>query len=91
MCRVRTIGGAPRTVEHASAAGFTTEPALPFFLERYAEAYLRELLDFVRACAGAKVELATATDGLRALELADAAQRSHQTGQPVRLRSEVSR
>jgi myo-inositol 2-dehydrogenase/D-chiro-inositol 1-dehydrogenase len=72
-------------VEHASSAGFTTEPALPFFLERYAEAYRRELLDFVRACAGEAVELATATDGLRALALADAAQRSHDTGKPVRL------
>jgi myo-inositol 2-dehydrogenase/D-chiro-inositol 1-dehydrogenase len=72
-------------VEHASAAGFTTEPALPFFLERYAEAYRRELVDFVRACAGEPVELATALDGLRALELADAAQRSHETRQPVRI------
>ncbi|HEX5650414.1 MAG TPA: inositol 2-dehydrogenase [Steroidobacteraceae bacterium] len=70
-------------VEHASAAGFTTEPALPFFLERYAEAYRRELLDFVRACAGESVELATAEDGVRALVLADAAQRSHETGRPV--------
>jgi myo-inositol 2-dehydrogenase/D-chiro-inositol 1-dehydrogenase len=70
-------------VEHASVAGFTTEPALPFFLERYAEAYRRELHDFVRACAGHDVELATAEDGLRALVLADAAQRSHETGNPV--------
>ena len=78
-------------VEHANASGFTTEPALPFFLERYAEAYRRELLDFVRACAGETVELATARDGLRALELADAAQRSHETGQSVRLAAQGSR
>ncbi|HWJ04881.1 MAG TPA: inositol 2-dehydrogenase [Steroidobacteraceae bacterium] len=70
-------------VEHAGAEGFTSEPALPFFLERYAEAYRLELADFVRACAGEAVQLATATDGVRALELAEAAQRSHATGQPV--------
>jgi myo-inositol 2-dehydrogenase/D-chiro-inositol 1-dehydrogenase len=70
-------------VERADAGGFTTEPALPFFLERYAEAYRLELADFVRACAGEPVQLATAHDGLRALELAEAAQRSHASGQPV--------
>jgi myo-inositol 2-dehydrogenase/D-chiro-inositol 1-dehydrogenase len=70
-------------VELAGANGFTTEPALPFFLERYAEAYRLELADFVRACAGERVELATAADGVRALALAEAAQRSHATGRPV--------
>jgi myo-inositol 2-dehydrogenase/D-chiro-inositol 1-dehydrogenase len=78
-------------VEHAGATGFTTEPALPFFLERYAEAYRRELLDFVRACAGESVELATAEDGVRALVLADAAQRSHETGRPVTVSAETGR
>lgn len=70
-------------IEHAGTAGFTTEPALPFFLERYAEAYRLELADFLRALEGEHVELATAEDGLRALELADAAQRSLATGRPV--------
>jgi myo-inositol 2-dehydrogenase/D-chiro-inositol 1-dehydrogenase len=70
-------------VEVAGAQGFTTEPALPFFLERYADAYRLELADFVRACRGEAVELATAADGLRALALADAARHSHETGRPV--------
>lgn len=70
-------------VERAGAEGFTTEPALPFFLERYAEAYRLEIEDFLRALAGEPVELATATDGLRALQLADAAQRSHESGRPA--------
>ena len=70
-------------VEHAVRTGFTTEPALPFFLERYAEAYRLELADFLKALAGESVQLATGHDGLRALALAEAAQRSHETGLPV--------
>jgi myo-inositol 2-dehydrogenase/D-chiro-inositol 1-dehydrogenase len=70
-------------VEHAGTGGFVTEPALPFFLERYAEAYRLELADFVKALDGEIVQLATAADGLRALALADAAQRSLATGLPV--------
>lgn len=71
-------------VELASSAGFQREPALPFFLERYREAYRLEMDDFVRALKGEKNSLADGDDGLRALILADAAERSRQTGQPVR-------
>jgi myo-inositol 2-dehydrogenase/D-chiro-inositol 1-dehydrogenase len=70
-------------VERAGTDGFTTEPALPFFLERYADAYRLELVDFLGALDGEAVQLATGRDGLRALALADAAQRSHETGEPV--------
>ena len=70
-------------VERADRAGFTSEPALPFFLERYAEAYRLELADFLKALAGERVQLATGRDGLRALAIADAAQRSHDSGLPV--------
>jgi myo-inositol 2-dehydrogenase/D-chiro-inositol 1-dehydrogenase len=72
-------------VEHAHAGGFITEPALPFFLERYADAYRLELADFLTALAGGPEQLATGRDGLRALALADAAQRSHESGQPVEI------
>ena len=70
-------------VEVARAYGFTREPALPFFLERYAEAYVRELDDFIRALSGEPASLATADDGLRALLLADAAERSAASGRAV--------
>jgi myo-inositol 2-dehydrogenase/D-chiro-inositol 1-dehydrogenase len=73
------------SVTVAGTAGFTTEPALPFFLERYAAAYRLELDDFVQALADRRVELATGEDGRRALMLADAAQRSLTDGAPVRL------
>src|ERR1051326_8443009 len=39
----------PTTVEHASAAGFRSDPVLPFFLERSAAAYRAELDGFIRA------------------------------------------
>lgn len=71
-------------VEVASSAGFQREPALPFFLERYRQAYRLEMDDFVRALKGEKNSLADGDDGLRALILADAAERSRQTARPVR-------
>lgn len=73
------------SVTVAGTAGFTTEPALPFFLERYADAYRLELDDFIAALGKKPVELATGEDGRRALMLADAAQRSLESGAPVAL------
>lgn len=73
------------SVTIAGTAGFTSEPALPFFLERYAAAYRLELEDFIAALANKPVELANGDDGRRALLLADAAQRSLTSGAAVRL------
>jgi myo-inositol 2-dehydrogenase/D-chiro-inositol 1-dehydrogenase len=67
-------------LEHADSDGFRREPALPFFLERYREAYRLEIGDFVAAVAGADSALADGGDGLRALELADACERSRLAG-----------
>jgi len=71
------------TVEHAGTQGYTTEPALPFFLERYAAAYRAELDAFITAVAAHRAPAPTGDDGLRALLLADAATESVRTGQPV--------
>ncbi len=76
---------ASTSVTLARKDGYTTEPALPFFLERYAAAYRLELEDFLNALEGRRVELATGEDGRKALKLADAAQESVSSGQPVRL------
>ncbi|HLT91522.1 MAG TPA: inositol 2-dehydrogenase [Woeseiaceae bacterium] len=68
-------------VERAGADGFLSEPALPFFLERYGEAYRRELADFLAAVAGGSPgPLATGEDGVRALVLAEAAEAARQSG-----------
>jgi myo-inositol 2-dehydrogenase / D-chiro-inositol 1-dehydrogenase len=72
----------PTTVEYAGAAGFQTDPVLPFFLERYAGAYRNELDAFVRATTGAAPARPDGEDGLRALLLADAAEQAARTPKP---------
>jgi myo-inositol 2-dehydrogenase/D-chiro-inositol 1-dehydrogenase len=73
------------TVELATGAGFTSDPALPFFLERYAPAYRAELDAFIEAVEADTAPRPDGDDGLAALVLADAATQSAQTGRPVRL------
>jgi myo-inositol 2-dehydrogenase/D-chiro-inositol 1-dehydrogenase len=82
---VRADNVAATSVETAGVGGFVREPALPFFLERYAEAYRIELDEFLKALRGEVAQLTTGEDGRRALLLADAAQRSLETGAPVKL------
>jgi myo-inositol 2-dehydrogenase/D-chiro-inositol 1-dehydrogenase len=73
------------TVELANADGFASDPALPFFLERYAAAYRAELDAFIAAVTHRTVPLPNGDDGLRALLLADAATESARTGATIRL------
>jgi myo-inositol 2-dehydrogenase/D-chiro-inositol 1-dehydrogenase len=73
------------TVTAATASGYATDPALPFFLERYAEAYRAEMASFVDALRTGTAPSPTGEDGLRAQILADAATESVQTGQPVEI------
>jgi myo-inositol 2-dehydrogenase/D-chiro-inositol 1-dehydrogenase len=73
------------TVAFAGADGIVTDKPLPFFLERYAEAYRRELDHFIAAVAGGTAPLVGGDDGVRALALADAAVESHRTGRAVKL------
>lgn len=72
-------------VEMASASGYLSEPALPFFLERYQAAYRLEMDDFLRAVRGETHDLASGDDGLRALLLAEAADRSHRSRERVQV------
>jgi myo-inositol 2-dehydrogenase/D-chiro-inositol 1-dehydrogenase len=69
----------------ADDGGFHGEPLLPSFMDRYAEAYRRELTAFVAAVESGGPLSPTGEDGLRALELADAAVRSMRSGALVRL------
>ena len=75
------------SVEHATAAGCLRDPALPFFLERYADAYRLELDAFVRRLHGESADIVSGADGIRALEIADAADRSMRTRATVLLES----
>ncbi|CBV44123.1 inositol 2-dehydrogenase [Halomonas elongata] len=56
-----------------------------FFLERYAEAYRHEIDDFVDAWKQQRAPLAGADDGLQALRLAEAAERSRHEGRRITL------
>ena len=73
------------TVQVANADGVTGAKPQHFFLERYAEAYRRELDHFITAVATKTAPATTGADGLAALVLADACLASATTGKPVRL------
>jgi myo-inositol 2-dehydrogenase/D-chiro-inositol 1-dehydrogenase len=72
------------TVELATGAGFTADPAQNFFLERYATAYRLQLDAFLAAARGERAPKPDGHDGLMAQRLADAATESARSGQPVR-------
>lgn len=74
------------TVTIASGEGYKTDPLLNFFMERYAEAYRAELQSFVKVLSGENLSVPDGQDGLRALELADAALESTHSGKVVVLR-----
>ncbi|WP_284947715.1 inositol 2-dehydrogenase [Acidisoma cladoniae] len=58
---------------------------LPFFIERYADAYANEIANFVDSVATGKAPLTSFRDGAEALRLADAALESLKTGKSVKI------
>jgi myo-inositol 2-dehydrogenase/D-chiro-inositol 1-dehydrogenase len=54
-------------------------------MERYAAAYRAELQTFVKSLQSGAAMSPSGTDGLKALELADSAVKSMQTGQEVKV------
>ena len=77
------------TVILANASGVAADPVQNFFLERYAEAYRRELAHFIEAVTGGRKPSPTGDDGLKAGLLADAATDSHREGRVVNLSEPV--
>jgi len=73
------------SVTVADSGGYRAEPLLPSFIDRYADAYRAELAAFVASLNAGRALSPTGEDGLRALELANAAVRSMETGAVVRL------
>ena len=82
---LRADNVAESTVVFAGADGIVGDKPLPFFLERYAEAYRRELDHFVDALSRGTPPRPGGGDGLKALALADAALQSLETRRPVAL------
>ena len=76
---------AESTLAFAGADGIVSDKPLPFFLERYAEAYRLELDHFIRALTHGALPHPGGDDGVKALALADAALQSLQTGRAVAL------
>ena len=74
---------AETTVEIAGAHGYARDKALNFFLERYEQAYRRELDAFVTSIKAGVAAHPDGEDGLRANVLADAAYQSYVSGQRV--------
>ena len=81
-----TAGNRPATsVALWNGRGETTDAPRYFFTERYVDAYRLELDAFIDALGAGRPMSPSGQDGLRALILADCAQRSYDTGLPVRV------
>jgi myo-inositol 2-dehydrogenase/D-chiro-inositol 1-dehydrogenase len=76
----------PTTVRSYTAGGTEQSDAyLPFFLERYAQAYRNELDSFVRSIRGGTACSPGFDDGVMALVLANAAEESARSGRAVKI------
>ena len=71
-------------IEIADASGYHRPPLLNFFMTRYVAAYANEIAAFVQALESGAEMPTRGIDGLKALELAEAALQSIQTGSAIR-------
>lgn len=84
---VRSDNRRATDIERYAATGTATrDPLMPFFIERYPEAYVDELDDFIDAVEQGRQPSVTFEDGRRALILADAANEALRTGRSVPIR-----
>jgi scyllo-inositol 2-dehydrogenase (NAD+) len=74
-------------VTFLTAQGANTNLA-DHFLSQFADAYLIEIRDFVKTMLSDRAPLVTGEDGLRALEIAVAAENSHLQGRPFKVSQE---
>ena len=65
------------------AGAISVDPPEPFFLERYRSAYAEEMIHFAAVLRGEAAPRTGIEDGIRALEIAEAATRSSKEGRVV--------
>ncbi len=73
----------PTEVSSHRAGAVSSDPPEPFFLERYRAAYAEEMLHFADVLRGVAAPRTGIEDGVRALALAEAADRSWREGRAV--------
>lgn len=83
--QIAVANDAASTAVISDANGVTAEKPLYFFLERYMQAYVKEVSEFVRCIEEDRSVPVGIEDGLQAVVIGLAAKRSLQTGAPVRL------
>jgi len=79
---VGTVQGTPATFLTSTGGSAVLAD---HFLTRFADAYLMEARDFVHTMRTGKAPRVTGVDGLRALEIAVAAEKSHMSAQPCKV------
>ncbi|WP_338450631.1 inositol 2-dehydrogenase [Niallia oryzisoli] len=77
------------TVELSTVDRVEKEKPLYFFLERYTQAYVNEVNEFISVCLKDEAVSCNGFDGLQAERIAKAAKQSFETGVPVQLKQEV--
>lgn len=73
----------PTEVSSHRPGGISVDVPEPFFLERYRAAYAEEMVHFAAVLRGEAQARTGIDDGIRALEIADAATRSAREGTPI--------
>jgi myo-inositol 2-dehydrogenase / D-chiro-inositol 1-dehydrogenase len=79
----------PTTVEVSTAESVTKDKPLYFFLERYTQAYIDEVVEFASAILDNTEITCTGFDGLQAQKIARAAKESLEKGVPVQFKQSV--
>ena len=75
----------PNTAVLSSATGFTSDPPLHFFIERYEAAFVAEMQDFVDCLREDRAPSVTGADGRIPVLMAMAAERSRKRGRPEKV------
>lgn len=83
--QVAVTNDLPSNAIVSTAGGVTSEKPLHFFLERYMKAYAAEISDFLDAISNDKQVPVTVNDGLQAVLIAKAADKSLAEHRPVKL------